>query len=55
MRITYYPERRVSPRTEGEPAPWFVGVLALVMLALASLIARHNGGRTEAPAPRRRR
>ncbi|MGW0608639.1 hypothetical protein [Streptomyces sp. NPDC002644] len=55
VRITYDPERRVAPKAEGEPAPWFIGVLALVMLAVASLIARHNGGRTEAPVPRRRR
>ncbi|MEU6162251.1 hypothetical protein [Streptomyces sp. NPDC047130] len=44
--------------TPGRPAAAvrrFVGVLALVMLAVASLIARHDGGRTGAPAPRRRR
>ncbi|MFE5211309.1 hypothetical protein [Streptomyces sp. NPDC056600] len=55
VRVSHDPERRVSPKAEGEPAPWFIGVLALLMLAVSSVIARYDGGRTEAPTPRRRR
>jgi hypothetical protein len=55
VRVTYDPHHRVSPEAEGEPAPWFIGVLALLMLSIASVIARHNGGRTEEVPPRRRR
>ncbi|WP_448318824.1 hypothetical protein [Streptomyces sp. CO7] len=55
MRVSHDPGRRVSPQAEGEPGPWFIGVLALLMLAVSSVIARYNGGRTQAPAPRCRR
>ncbi|WP_151771896.1 hypothetical protein [Streptomyces abyssomicinicus] len=42
VRVSYDVHRRVSPQLEGEPAPWITLSLALLLLGLASLLARHG-------------
>jgi hypothetical protein len=42
VRVSFDPHRRVSPKLDGEPTPWITLSVALLLLGLASLLARHG-------------